>query len=286
MPHAWACEVPDTDFDVAPLWRRVMLSKAKTRSGADKQSRRETFCFDTVIYRLGIDVNPVAMATYTPQTVFDMQSHVIDKSLAFPHLSNAEQAANVAQQLKHIHAANEFTQRDHTMRLLLPLARVPDPDSKQRILRPLLVSRDGSASSDFGQAGPIEKRQYYYVRHADGRPLAAADIREGDDTKRPFESELYFRSNLHMMAWATIIKSSLRAALQHLPGVCMNGLGCAPFLSIEHKPKDDDASVREAFYQAAVSSSASGCLAIPAAPSTTSTMRTCATTLTSSAGCF
>jgi hypothetical protein len=191
-------------------------------------------------------------------------------------------------QLKHLRGANEFTRRDHTIRMLLPLARVPDPDSKHRILRPLLVSENDGAFWSFEQLGAIEKRHYYYVRHADGRPLTAADIRAGDD--RPFESELRFRNDHHMMAWATVIKFSLRAAMRQLPGVCMRGLGCAPFLSVEHKPDSDEAATREAFHQAAsssygASSSDSAWRAFRRARSTTPTTPTCATTRTCCAGC-
>jgi hypothetical protein len=42
--------------------------------------------------------------------------------------------------------------------------------------------------------------------------------------------------------------------MRHLPGVCMKGVGCAPFLSIEHKTRSDDAMVKVALHQAACSS--------------------------------
>jgi hypothetical protein len=254
LPPACGGEVPDTGFDFAPLWQRVVVSKAKDQSDADKPSIRGSNAYDKVLYRLGIDVNHVAKATSSPKTVYETENRVIDESLAFPHLSNEEEAADVATQLKHLHRANESTRRDHTIRFLLPLARVPDPDSKHRILRPLLVSENAGALSTFERVGPIEKRHYYYVRHADGKPLTVADIRSVDETNRPFEGELRFRSDHHMMAWSTVIKFSLRAAMLHLPGVCMKGLGCAPFLSIEHKPDSDDALTQEAFHQAASSS--------------------------------
>jgi hypothetical protein len=107
------------------------------------------------------------------------------KALPLSILSTDEQAADVARELQYLRGANEFTRRYHTIWPLLPLARVPDPDSKQRILRPLLVSENDGAFTTFERAGPLEQRHDYYVRHADGRPLTGADIRSRDDTNRP-----------------------------------------------------------------------------------------------------
>jgi hypothetical protein len=64
LPPACACAVPDTDFDIASLWQRVMVSKAKAAaSDIDKLSNRGTYGYDKVLYRLGIDVDHVAKAT-------------------------------------------------------------------------------------------------------------------------------------------------------------------------------------------------------------------------------
>jgi hypothetical protein len=236
-----------------------MVSKADNDDEAAlsrRPSSKGTYDYGTVLYRLGIDVVQTPDPYASPTRVYDVSRVHLDETLEYPHLQTEKQAAGLIQQFTYLLMANEATQNGYMLRQLVPLSLVPDIDHRKRLLRPLLVSGNPGAADPPAPRSDEKQRlhdRYHFVRHADGRPLTPKDIQRAGPLSRPFRKGLRYRSDHTLMAWCTVIGFRLRRAISRLPGVCMKGLGCAPFLSIEHKATADAALVRTAWHKASCS---------------------------------
>jgi hypothetical protein len=204
---------------------------------------------------LGVDVIQVPITVASPNTIHDVCRVKLDKTLEFPHLQTEEQAVNLIQQFRFLLLANEPTKKGYKICHLLPLAPVPGIDGMPRFLSALLLSETTGAVEMAGRSDKSQHidERYFFVRCSDGPALTDANIKPGSMANRLYENKLRYRSDHTMMAWCTAITFSLRRTIDRYAGVCMRGLGCAPFLSIEHKATDEPTLVRKALHQAACS---------------------------------
>lgn len=233
--------VPDAPMDYTELWKAVSTAKesdvAKLSQAAP--SNKATEAYDETLHLLGIDIGLIPGDN--PEDVIDLSNFQLPQAVEYPNLSTDDQLQALADRNESFTPAlNEATLVTRTIQDLFIFQEPPKLNSPDRKSVPCQILESRSAFTNYD---PFNKDLYTFVR---GSKKERASL--------PQVSDLRFRSDLTFMAHMNAIGVRLRRRSRNFPGVHSKYDAIAPFLSIEFKVNSQQAKVKEATHQIAVSS--------------------------------